>query len=104
METFDVCFIYMISAFALIFNWQLHAVCCQLIVGYDPYDRAVKNLVDRGWYENDARIAQAFLSILALAIFSPAVAGTWYLLGWGGLVVLTVFFHAYMLILEHLRR
>jgi hypothetical protein len=30
--------------------------------------------------------------------------GTWYLFGWVGLVVLTVLFHAYMLILEHLRR
>lgn len=104
MESFDICFIYMISAFALIFNWQMHAVITCLMMGYDPYDRAVKNLVDRGWSENNAQIAQGFLSILALAIFSPAVVGTWYLFGWGGLVVLAVLFHAYMLILGHLRR
>lgn len=104
MDTFDTWFVYMITVFVVAFNWQIHQICCTLTLGYAPYDRAVKNLVDRGWTEDGAAIVQGCLTILSIAIFSPAVVGTWYLFGWGGVIALTVLSHAYMLFVEYLRR
>lgn len=104
METFDICFVYVMTAFAVGINWQIHQICCKLTLGYFSDDRAVKNLVDRGWSEDGAAILQGCMTVFSIAIFSPAVVGTWYLFGWGGVILLTVLSHAYMLFFEYLRR